>query len=40
MRRAMEENHLVETKAEHEKTLDMTGPLGGWLIGEQSVKRE
>jgi hypothetical protein len=36
----MKENHLVEPKAEHKMALDFTGPRGGWLIRERSVKEE
>ncbi len=38
-RRSMEENHLVEAKAEHEKAFDLTDPRCGRLIGERSVER-
>ena len=36
----MEDNHLVEAKAEHETALDLTGPRGGRLISERRVKGE
>ena len=39
-RRSMEENHLVEAKAEHEKALDFTRPPVGWLIRKRRVEGE
>ena len=39
-RRPMEENHLVEAKAEHEMGLELAGPRGEWVIPERSVKGE
>ncbi len=36
----MEEDDLLEPKAEHEKALDLPRPRGGWLIRERAVEVE
>lgn len=39
-RRPMQQNHLLQAKAEHEKAVDLALPRGGWLISERGVKVE